>query len=218
MNISCDQCHSKFNIPDEKIPVGKTVTLKCPKCENRIGVSAPVALSDEVNGESSEDAALDNLPYDEEDKPFYFVDENIKTALICETDEAIRNRIKSILAHIGYQITQADDYRSALRNMRYHVYNLIVVNELFGSTDPNANGILIYMERMWMSIRRNMFVTLLTSRFRTLDQMMAFNKSVDLIVNIENINDFEKILLRAVKEKESFYRIFKDTMKRIGRI
>jgi predicted Zn finger-like uncharacterized protein len=218
MNISCDQCHSKFNIPDEKIPAGKTVTIKCPKCENRFGVSAPTALSDEVNGKFSEEAALEKMTYDVEDKPYSFVDENVKTALICEADETIRNRIKSVLSHIGYQISQADDYRSALRSMRYHVYDLLVVNELFGSTDPNTNGILIYMERMWMSIRRNMFVTLLTSRFRTMDQMMAFNKSVDLIVNIENISDFEKILLHAVKEKEAFYRIFKDTMKRIGRI
>jgi hypothetical protein len=102
--------------------------------------------------------------------------------------------------------------------MRYHVYDLIVVNEVFGANDPNANGILIYMDRMGMAVRRNIFVALLSERFRTMDQMTAFNKSVDLIINLENLNELEKILTRGIRQKEAFYRVFKETMKKVGRV
>lgn len=218
MNIVCDQCQSKFNIPAEKIPAGKTVTLKCPKCENRIPVSASLedltaGLADSFAPEPPERAI-----YDAEEKPFGFVDENIQTAMICEPDELIKKRIRPVLTQMGYQMTEAADPRMALRNMRYHVYDLIVVNEVFGATDPNANGILIYMERLGMAVRRNIFVALLSDRFRTMDQMMAFNKSVDLIVNLENLNELEKILTRGIRQKEAFYRVYKETMNKVRQV
>lgn len=218
MNIACDQCQSKFNIPAEKIPAGKTVTLKCPKCDNRISVSVPPVGLDPGQREPSTEALDDGALYNSEDQPFGYTDEDIQTAMICEPDEHIKGRIKPALTQMGYQITEAIDPRMALRNMRYHVYDLIVVNEVFGANDPNSNGILIFMERMGMAVRRNIFVALLSTRFRTMDQMTAFNKSVDLIINLENLNELEKILTRAIKQKEAFYRIFKESMKKAGRV
>jgi hypothetical protein len=63
-----------------------------------------------------------------------------------------------------------------------------------------------------------MFVTLISSRFRTMDNMMALNKSVNLIVNIKNIEDIGKILSRGITDNEYFYRIFKQTLKEVGRV
>jgi len=218
MNIACDQCQSKFNIPADKIPAGKTGTFKCPKCENRISVSASPETLTVRPDKTSADGPAEKVIYDAEERPFGFVDEDIQTAMICEPDESIKSRIKPVLTQLGYQMTEAVDPRMALKNMRYHVYNLIVVNEVFGANDPNANGILIYMDRLGMAVRRNIFVALLSTRFRTMDQMMAFNKSVDLIINIENLNEFEKILTRGMRQKEAFYRVFKETMKKLGRL
>jgi predicted Zn finger-like uncharacterized protein len=214
MNIVCEQCQSKFTIPADKIPAGKTVTLKCPKCENRIFVSAP---SEKGLGDSFTEELSERALTDEDESPSGFVDEDIQTAMICEPDEAIKSRLVPVLTQLGYQITEAVDPRMALRNMRYHVYDLIVLNEIFGSSDPSANGILIYLDRMAMAVRRNIFVALLSERFRTMDQMMAFNKSVDLIINLENLNELEKILTRGIRQKEAFYRVFKETMKKAGR-
>jgi predicted Zn finger-like uncharacterized protein len=218
MNIACDKCQSKFNIPADKIPAGKTVTLKCPKCENRITVSAVPEMLTEEPGNASAEELAERVIYDAEERPFGYVDEDIQTAMICETDESIKNRIKPVLTQLGYHMTDAMDPRMALKNMRYHVYDLIIINEVFGANDPNANGILIYMDRLGMAVRRNIFVALLSERFRTMDQMMAFNKSVDLIINLENLNELEKILARGIKQKEAFYRVFKETLKKVGRV
>jgi hypothetical protein len=68
-----------------------------------------------------------------------------------------------------------------------------------------------------MSIRRNIFLTLITDRFRTMDNMEAFNKSVNLIVNVKNIDEIEKILRRGVADNKEFYRVFKESLVKTGR-
>ena len=101
--------------------------------------------------------------------------------------------------------------------MRYHVYELVLVNEDFETSDPDSNGVLIYLSRLGISVRRNIFVVLLSSRFRTLDSMMAFNKSVNMILNISNINDIDKILRRGLTDNDFFYRVFREWLRKTGR-
>ena len=111
---------------------------------------------------------------------------------------------------LEYHITDIENSREALKKMRYHVYDLICINEFFDTRNPDQNGILIYLERLNMAIRRQMFIALITNRFRTMDQMIAFQKSVNIIINISNIDDFDKILRRALADNEMFYRIFRE--------
>lgn len=217
MNIQCDQCQSRFTIPDDKLPVGKNITLKCPKCENPLRVMAPsepaqaAAVPDDASTAEDANGEMGN-------SPFGYIEEGIETALICEQDPAVRERICDVLSAKGYWFTEADDARSALRSMRYHVYDLVVVNEMFNTTNPSSNSVLISMERQPMAVRRKVFVTLLSQRFRSMDPMTAFNQSVDLVINLENLDDFEKILLRGLREKKAFYKVFADTIKRVGRL
>jgi hypothetical protein len=119
---------------------------------------------------------------------------------------------------MDYQITIAESARDALKRMRYHVYDLIVINESFDTRNPESNGVLIYLERLAMSVRRDIFVAMISNRYRTMDNMMAFNASVNLIVNIKNIDDIGKILSRSITDTEMFYRVYKETLKESGRI
>ncbi|MCK4985508.1 MAG: hypothetical protein KAS40_08325, partial [Desulfobacterales bacterium] len=58
---------------------------------------------------------------------------------------------------------------------------------------------------------------LISDRFRTMDNMMALNKSVNLIINIKNVDDLGKILSRGITDNEFFYRVLKGTLKEVGR-
>jgi CheY-like chemotaxis protein len=156
--------------------------------------------------------------YDATDKPFDFIEEEGQTALLCEQNPMARNTIQNALNLMDYQITIAESARDALKRMRYHVYDLIVVNESFDTKNPDSNGVLIYLERLAMSVRRNIFVAMISSRYRTMDNMMAFNASVNLIVNIKNIEDIGKILSRGITDNELFYRVYKETLKESGRV
>ena len=211
MDIICSNCSGKFRIPDEKIPAGRATTLPCPKCKTRITLDStkkPVASG----------AASDGAAYDSSEKPFDFIEEEGLTALVCEQNPIARKTINAALGLMDYQITVAESARDALKRMRYHVYDLIVVDENFDTKNPDANGVLIYLERLQMSTRRNMFVAMVSSRYRTMDNMMAFNTSVNLIINIKNIEDIGKILGRGITDTELFYSIFKETLKDAGRI
>ena len=156
--------------------------------------------------------------YDAFDKPFDFVEAEGKTALVCESDPGIKNTINNALATLEYHLTDAENARDALKKMRYHNYDLILVNEQFDTANPDSNGILIFIERLHMSIRRNMFVVLISNRFRTMDNMMAFHKSVNIIVNTNNIKDFDKILKRGLADNDFFYRVYKEIMLKVGRM
>ena len=148
------------------------------------------------------DAAFDDLfafdedegdGYDAADKPFDFMEEEGKTALVCESDSLIREKMRPGLEIMEYHITEVPNSREALKKLRYHNFDLLIVNEYFDTQDPDANPLLIYLERLNMDIRRNIYVTLVTSRFRTMDHMIAFQKSVNMVLNIRNIDDFDKI-------------------------
>jgi len=215
MDIICQSCQGKFKIADGKIPAGKTASVKCPRCKSAI----KIASQDDPPAEA--DAAFDDLfdfdedegeGYDSAEKPFDFIEEEGKSALVCESDALIREKIRPALKILEYHITEVPNSREALKKMRYHTYDLIVVNEYFDTQDPDTNPLLIYLERQTMDIRRNIFVTLLTSRFRTMDHMMAFSKSVNLIMNIRNIDDFDKIIQRALADSGLFYKIFKESV------
>jgi predicted Zn finger-like uncharacterized protein len=217
MEIICESCQSKFRIADEKLPQDKTAFLKCPKCQNRISVQpkkSETAASDQPDVEDDffsfdED---DGDAYDVSDKPFDFVEEEGKTALVCESDPMLNKAILPVLDVLEYHITEAKNSREALKTMRYHSYNLIVVNEYFDTEDPDTNGVLIYLERLNMAIRRDIYVAMLTRRFRTMDHMIAFQKSVNMIVNMDNIADFDKILRRGMADHGLFYQAYKDCL------
>jgi predicted Zn finger-like uncharacterized protein len=221
MDIICEHCQSKFKIPDEKIPVGKVVSVPCPKCKNKITVSAaqkpePTAPATETGAGAMGDLHEDT--YDAAEKPFDFVEEEGKTVLICESDPAVKKTLVFTLENMEYHITDAKDTRDAVTKMRYHVYDLILVNESFDTANPDQNGVLGYLERLSMPVRRDIFVTMISNRFRTMDNMMAFNKSVNMVLNVKNINDIEKILTGGITENDFFYRIYKDTLKKLGKV
>jgi predicted Zn finger-like uncharacterized protein len=215
MDVTCEHCQSKFKIADEKIPVGKNASFPCPKCKQRIEIKASEPL--ETSAANGEDGVAAEFGFEEDgyetsDKPFDFIEEEGKIALICESDASVREKINDALGLLEYHVSEATDNRDALRNLRYKPYDLVVIDEYFGTKDPDRNGVLIYLERLHMDVRRNMFVTLISDRYRTMDYMMAFCKSVNLILNKKNIPEVEKILARNVAEFEMFYRIYQETL------
>ena len=208
MDVICSSCQSKFKISNDKIPAGKRTTVACPKCKGYITLKPQKGSA---GGRS-------NGSYNASEKPFDFIEEEGLTALVCESDPTVRKTITNALEVMDYQITEAESARDGLKRMRYHNYDLFVIDEHFDTDNPESNSILLFIERLSMSVRRNMFVALISNRFRTMDNMMALNKSVNLIINIKNIEDIGKILSRGITDNEYFYRIYKETLKEVGRI
>ncbi len=222
MEIRCTNCENTFKVADEKLPVGKTVAVRCPKCKTRNSVSRQAAATNTEEPKESVSASFgfeempDESKYDASEKPFDFIEEEGETALICESDPVIKKQIKEVLHLLEYHISEATDTRDALKKIRYHPYDIIVVNESFSSRSPDSNGVLIYLERLPMKERREIFVVLLTKRFKTMDQMAAFKKSANQVINLNDIGYFERILSRGLSDYNQFYRIFKEGLHNQG--
>jgi predicted Zn finger-like uncharacterized protein len=211
MDIICTSCQSKFKIANDKIPAGKRTTVACPNCKGYITLRPK-------KGSAGSRSAGSMSSYNASEKPFDFIEEEGLTALVCESNPMVRKTIVNAIEVMDYQITEAESARDALKRMRYHNYDLFVINEHFGTDNPESNSVLLFLERLSMSVRRDMFVALISNRFRTMDNMVALNKSVNLIINIKNIEDIGKILSRGITDNEYFYRIFKQTLKEVGRV
>lgn len=160
---------------------------------------------------------VDESLYDAADKPFDFVDMEGETALICESDLSLREKISESMKSMGYMLTEAASAKDALKKMRFHTYDVIILDELFDTAAPDENDVLRYLEGLSMATRRDTFVALITDRFRSMDNMAAFNKSVNLVINTKNINDVGSIIKRGTFENAAFYRVFKESMQKLGK-
>ncbi len=219
MQIVCKNCKTKFRVPDEKLPRGQIISLKCPKCKNKIQIDTTHRTQD-ITSPVKQKTIIDQVAsdtYDASEKPFDFLEEGVETALVCEHDQVLREKIHSALQRMGYHVTMAESARIALKYMRFHVFELVVLDENFDGTDARTNHVLQYLGHQAMNTRRNIFVVLLGNRFRTGDNMIAFNNSANLVINTKNMDDLEKILKRALTEHREFYQVFKETLKKTGR-
>ena len=119
---------------------------------------------------------------------------------------------------MGYQVTEPAAARDALKNMRFHVYDVVVVNDNFDRSGKEANAVLDYLENLSMSTRRQIFVAMISDTYRTLDNMAAFHRSVNITINTKNIDDVDKIIAQGKADNEAFYHIFRETLKKTSRI
>ena len=156
--------------------------------------------------------------YDPADRPFDFVGEGGATALVCEPDPALREKINNGLKKMGYQITMPVTAMDALKAMRFHIFDVVVLNELFDTADPQTNGVLEYLENMVMITRRRFIVALVSDRYRTMDNMAAFNRSVNIIINRDSIDDVGEIIKKGVADNRSFYHVFQETLRKMGKV
>ena len=53
---------------------------------------------------------------------------------------------------------------------------------------------------------------------RTMDNMAAFAKSVNIVINPSGIDDIDKILTRAIAENIVFYKVFVQAMEETGKV
>lgn len=218
MDIVCSNCKTKLSIPDHKVPKGQKASFLCPKCKYRIQILP--ASQGELAGEygqskPSNQSKTASRKYDAADKPFDFVDDGRQTSLVCLADGAAATAITTALEVMGYVVKSAGNVEQALLNMRYHLFDVVVVDD--GFDPPGEPGVLDYFCQLEMVSRRRIFVVLIARQFRTMDNMSAFHQSVNLVINPTSLDEVEKILVRGIQEHEDFYAVFNDSLKETGK-
>ncbi len=150
-------------------------------------------------------------------RPFDYRDTDSNTCMICEHNHVIGQKIRETLVSLNFNVVEASTSIEALKYTTFHTFNVIVVNENFDIEKDGVNNVLKYIERLPMPVRRKIFIVLISSTFATMDYMHSLNKSVNLIINEDEISGLGLILNKELEENEYFYHVFKEYQRKLGK-
>jgi len=231
MEVTCEQCKARFNIPDDKVPKDRVLKLNCPKCKGKISLGAEVPEQPPKANETGEvplkmmNPLADKKPPEESygyedfttDEALDFFEEGIKLALIMPNSSMNDDHLRAGLELIGYKCITTPNTRDAIGKLRFHHFDLIILADGFDSQPLDHSVIVNYLNRLSMSVRRKIFLALISDNFKTMDNMMAFAMSANVVINSKDIQKLHLILKKAVSENERFYKVFTDTMVETGK-
>lgn len=144
-------------------------------------------------------------------------DEGTKTALICEDNPEFIKNIISALQELRYAAETAGSANDALEKLRFNRYDVVLLSERFGGSPPDGNEVLKYLRYMPMATRRHIFLALLGQNLTTEDNMTAFDKSVNAVINEKDIPNLKGILNRTITDNERFYKVYKESLIKMGK-
>lgn len=227
MRIQCDHCQAVFNVPDEKMPRGKQFKATCSKCRHTIIVESQgasggkgatigvdVSLSEVADAPTAIEADLDTTSA--YDSPLEVLEEGAMSALVCVDEPERLKAVKEALDDLNYYSSVASSVKEALSKLRYNQYDLVMLDEEFCGESADNNTILRYLQPMPMSTRRNIFLMLISNQIRTLDNLMAFTKSVNAVINVSDAQKVKLVLERAMADHRRFYKVYRDLVQVIG--
>ncbi|TWI68122.1 zinc ribbon protein [Desulfobotulus alkaliphilus] len=222
MVLVCEGCDASFRIPEGKVPPGKTVGMTCPKCWHRSSFTAPSAGNGWTETEDSSGDVVESASAKEDERKSFsslvFAEEEGELALICVEDPQLQGQIQKALELMEYQVIAVKEPHEALKNLRMHTCKLVMVHEAFGGGGSERNPVLLYLERLPMSMRREMFAVMLSERHSTLDSLMAFIRSVNMVMNVRHLPDLEGFLRQGLADHQRFYEVFLDALRESGRV
>jgi CheY-like chemotaxis protein len=140
-----------------------------------------------------------------------------RLALVCEDAPERQAVIKAALEQVGFAMLAVKNAEEAVERMRRDVYELVIIDEQYQGATPLDNPILSAMRSMPMSQRRWMFVTLVGREFKTFDNAMAFARSVNVVVNINDLPHLPAILKKGITDHVEFYRTFRQVLAEAGK-
>ncbi|HEB73447.1 MAG TPA: hypothetical protein ENI77_12620 [Nitrospirae bacterium] len=241
MKVKCPSCSKIINVPDEKIPARGVFNFNCPNCKNPVSASidekaiSEIALPDlgDLPETTPTPQPLDEtqdipvpprvggdipaLPDFEDamENELDILQEGKFRALVADNENL--DRVSPVLKKMDYVITSVKSHDEAIQKLTFNKYDIIALSETFAGCDPAENAIHKYLEPLTMDIRRKMFIVMTGKKFKTMDNMQAFNKSANLVLNESDFGNFELILKKSIKDSELFYHIFNTMLIETGK-
>lgn len=216
MDVTCKSCEATLKIPDEKLPTDQVVSITCPKCKGKIRIDTKEPDKDLIS-EKKEEVEEAGFEYEEDISPLDIFEEGTRLALVLDGDDGHIKEINSALEQLSYKSILPTSIREAMGKLRLYHFDLIILSDGFDGQDLEGSPITHYLNHLSMSLRRKVFLVLLSDKFKTMDNMMAFGKSANLVVNPDDLSNLPLILKKAISDNEKFYKVFMDTLKETGK-
>jgi predicted Zn finger-like uncharacterized protein len=130
-----------------------------------------------------------------------------RKALVC-TSDAYREVIASKLTRSGYQVYVAEDTRQAVETMRANKMDVVLLEPQFDPAEQGAAFVIREINVLRPPQRRRLFFVLLSPSLRTMDAHAAFLNNVNAVVNVNDIEELQRIMEVALREYNELYRDF----------
>ena len=145
---------------------------------------------------------------------FDFIRSEEKPALIAFSTPAWLETVKATLEELGYKVHTAATHSDFLGRFGQTRYQLVVLEELFGSNRPDENLALKGLQQMSVSQRRHATTLLVGNDFQTFAPMEAFHQSVHAVVNSSELFLLKQLVEKAVADNQAFLRSFLEVQAR----
>ncbi|HKV34067.1 MAG TPA: zinc-ribbon domain-containing protein [Pyrinomonadaceae bacterium] len=130
-----------------------------------------------------------------------------RKALVCSS-EPLRDSVARKLTESGYQVFVAEETRQAIETMRSKQMDLVLLDPQFDSTEQGSAFVVREVNVLRPSQRRRLFFVLLSPSLRTMDAHAAFLNNVNAIVNVNDLDDLDRVMDIALHEYNELYREF----------
>jgi len=215
MDVTCKSCGATLKIPDEKLPTDQVVSITCPRCKGKIRIDRREPDNNLVSKKEAVEEA--GFEYEEDISPLDIFEEGTRLALVLDGDDGHIKEINPSLEQLSYKSILPTSTREAMGKLRLYHFDLIILSDGFDGQDLEGSPITHYLNHLSMSLRRKTFLVLLSDKFKTMDNMMAFGKSANLVVNPDDLSKLPLILKKTISDNERFYKVFMDTLKETGK-
>lgn len=130
-----------------------------------------------------------------------------RQALLCAA-EPLREPVARKLTDAGYQVFVAEDTRQAIESMRSNQMDVVLLDPQFDPAEQGSAFVVREVNVLRPSQRRRLFFVLLSPSLRTMDAHAAFLNNVNTIVNVNDLDDLDRVMDIALREYNELYREF----------
>lgn len=130
-----------------------------------------------------------------------------RKALVCAS-EPYREPVARKLTDIGFQVFVAEDTRQAVETMRSKQTDVVLLEPQFDPTEQGSAFVVREVNVLRPAQRRRLFFVLLSPSMRTMDAHAAFLNNANAIVNVNDLDDLDRVMDVALREFNELYREF----------
>lgn len=130
-----------------------------------------------------------------------------RKALVC-TSEPYREVVARKLSSSGFQVYVAEDTRQAVETMRANKMDVVLLEPQFDPAEQGSVFVTREINVLRPQQRRRLFFVLLSPSLRSMDAHAAFLNNVNTIININDIEEMQRIMDLALREYNELYRDF----------
>ena len=217
MQVTCNACKRSMNIPDEQLPKEQAFSITCPECKTKFKVDQHLKPKESAPSPPKEKeqivdttSMVVNAEEFEDDEDLVIYDENDQIALVL--DDINKDVWTKALEEKNFKIQYAKSPEYAVHKMKFTHFHFVALNENFGNVALDESPIYQQVIEMPMVTRRNIFFALVGANFKSLNNMQAYQKSANVVINEKDLEKLGDILKKSISENEMFYKVYKETL------